>query len=105
VRRLRPPRASRSSKPGSTPPTDPPALDGRAPACRVARRLPLRRAEEPDEETRKQDASLRAALVEHCRDTSVIVSGYSGRDASVMDALRSAYAETGSGRLVLVWVR
>jgi SIR2-like domain len=52
-----------------------------------------------DEETRKQDASLRAALVEHCRDTSVIVSGYSGRDASVMDALRSAYAETGTGRL------
>lgn len=52
-----------------------------------------------DEETRKQDASLRAALVEHCRDTSVIVSGYSGRDASVMDALRSAYAEAGTGRL------
>ena len=52
-----------------------------------------------DEETRKQDASLRAALVEHCRNTSVIVSGYSGRDASVMDALRSAYAETGTGRL------
>jgi hypothetical protein len=30
---------------------------------------------------------------------SVIVSGYSGRDASVMDALRSAYAEAGTGRL------
>lgn len=52
-----------------------------------------------DEETRKQDESLRAALVEHCRDTSVIVSGYSGRDASVMDALRSAYSESGTGRL------
>ena len=45
-----------------------------------------------DEETRKQDEILRAALVEHCRDTSMIVSGYSGRDASVMDTLRSAYA-------------
>ena len=52
-----------------------------------------------DEETRKQDEILRAALVEHCRDTSMIVSGYSGRDASVMDTLRSAYAQTGTGRL------
>lgn len=52
-----------------------------------------------DEETWKQDASMRAALVEHGRDTSVIVSGYSGRDASVMEALRSTYAETGPGRL------
>lgn len=52
-----------------------------------------------DEETRKQDESLRAALTEHCRDMSVIVSGYSGRDASVMDTLRSAYMHTGTGRL------
>jgi hypothetical protein len=52
-----------------------------------------------DEETRKQDADLRAALVEHCRDATVIVSGYSGRDASVMEALRSAYSQAGAGRL------
>jgi SIR2-like domain len=52
-----------------------------------------------DDETRAQDENLRAALVEHCRDTSLIVSGYSGRDASVMEALRAAYAQAGSGRL------
>jgi hypothetical protein len=52
-----------------------------------------------DEETRMQDETLRSALVEHCRDTTLIVSGYSGRDASVMDALRAAYMLPGAGRL------
>ena len=52
-----------------------------------------------DEETRVQDEALRAALVEHCRETNLIVSGYSGRDASVMEALRAAYGQPGAGRL------
>jgi hypothetical protein len=52
-----------------------------------------------DEETREQDAELSAALGEHCRDTNLIVSGYSGRDASVMNTLRAAYAQAGGGRL------
>jgi len=52
-----------------------------------------------DQEARKQDETLRSALIEHCRDTSVIVSGYSGRDASVMEAFGAAYAQAGAGRL------
>jgi len=52
-----------------------------------------------DEETREQDAALRAVLAEHCRETNLIVAGYSGRDASVMDVLRAAYAQPGAGRL------
>lgn len=52
-----------------------------------------------DQEVRKQDETLRSALIEHCRDMSLIVSGYSGRDASVMEALRAAYAQAGAGRL------
>lgn len=52
-----------------------------------------------DEETREQDAALRDALVEHCHDMNLIVSGYSGRDRSVMEALHAAYAQAGAGRL------
>jgi hypothetical protein len=52
-----------------------------------------------DNETREQDADLRAALAEHCRDATMTVSGYSGRDASVMEALRTAYSQAGAGRL------
>jgi NAD-dependent SIR2 family protein deacetylase len=51
------------------------------------------------EETREQDAALRAALVEHCRDTNLIVCGYSGRDASVMETMREAYRQPGPGRV------
>jgi hypothetical protein len=52
-----------------------------------------------DEETREHDAALRDALVEHARDATLIVSGYSGRDKSVMETLRAAYASRGAGRL------
>lgn len=52
-----------------------------------------------DSETRTQDADLCGALVEHCRDATVIVCGYSGRDDSVMEALRTAYLQPGAGRL------
>jgi hypothetical protein len=52
----------------------------------------------PDE-LQEQEAALRAALVAELRDTSLIVSGYSGRDASLMEALKYAYAQPGSGTL------
>ncbi len=53
------------------------------------------------EELQKQEEALRAALVGELKDTSLVVSGYSGRDASLMDALRDAYAQPGNG--VLYW--
>jgi hypothetical protein len=51
------------------------------------------------EELQKQEAALRAALIAELKDTSLIVSGYSGRDSSLMDALRDTYAQPGSGAL------
>jgi hypothetical protein len=53
------------------------------------------------EELQLQEARLRAALIAELRDTSLVVSGYSGRDQSLMDALRDAYVQPGSG--VLYW--
>lgn len=50
-------------------------------------------------ELQQQEAALRSALIEQARDTAVIVAGYSGRDHSVMEALRDAYAVPGSGTL------
>lgn len=54
------------------------------------------------EDLQRQEAALRDALAAELRDTSLVVSGYSGRDQSLMDALRSAYAQPGAG--VLYWV-
>ncbi|MGP0057997.1 MAG: argonaute/piwi family protein [Beijerinckiaceae bacterium] len=53
------------------------------------------------EELQQQEAALRAALVSELRDTSLVVSGYSGRDRSLMDSLHDAYAQAGSG--ILYW--
>jgi hypothetical protein len=53
------------------------------------------------EELQTQEATLRRVLVDDLRATSLIVSGYSGRDNSVMDALHDAYAQNGAG--VLYW--
>lgn len=50
-------------------------------------------------ELRDQDATLRRAMVERLADTDLIVAGYSGRDESVMEALRAAYSQGGTGRL------
>ncbi|PEN04707.1 hypothetical protein CRI93_14815 [Longimonas halophila] len=50
-------------------------------------------------ELRNQDDELRAGLVKDARDKNLIVVGYSGRDDSVMDALREAYAQEGTGWL------
>src|ERR1700692_3911581 len=53
------------------------------------------------EELQTQEAALRAALVAELRDTSLVVSGYSGRDESLMDALKDAYGRAGGG--ILYW--
>lgn len=51
------------------------------------------------EELQQQEASLRAALVSELCATPLIVSGYSGRDQSVMETFYDAYAQQGSGSL------
>jgi hypothetical protein len=51
------------------------------------------------EELRQQEKLLRAALIEEMRQHPLIVCGYSGRDRSIMDALRDACAQQGSGTL------
>jgi hypothetical protein len=54
----------------------------------------------PDE-LQRQEAKLRAALIAEVKDTSLVVVGYSGRDASLMAALKDGYHQPGSG--VLYW--
>lgn len=54
-----------------------------------------------DDEIRHQEGLLSSKLVEELKNRSIIVCGYSGRDASIMDALKSAYSQQGSG--VLYW--
>ena len=50
-------------------------------------------------ELQAQEAALSQALVERFRDRPTIVSGYSGRDVSIMAALTDAYAGPGPGSL------
>lgn len=47
----------------------------------------------------EQDESLRKALVAELQDVPCICLGYSGRDASVMEALKEAYTKEGTGTL------
>lgn len=51
------------------------------------------------EELQAQEATLRKALIDEVRTTPLVVVGYSGRDRSIMDALRAAYTEPGTGTL------
>ena len=51
------------------------------------------------DELQLQEAQLRAGLIEHIQSMPLIVAGYSGRDASVMEALTAAYSQSGSGSL------
>ncbi len=51
------------------------------------------------EELQRQEESLRAALIEELRQRPLIVCGYSGRDQSIMEALRAACAADGNGTL------
>lgn len=50
-------------------------------------------------EIQEQDANLRAALVTELNDSPLIVAGYSGRDASVMEAFNETYSRAGTGTL------
>jgi len=52
----------------------------------------------PDE-LKTQEAALRESLINECKGTSLIVAGYSGRDKSLMEALRAAYSTNGTGSL------
>jgi hypothetical protein len=50
-------------------------------------------------ELQSQEGLLKDALVEHLRDTPLIVIGYSGRDASLMEAIEAGYRQPGTGTL------
>lgn len=50
-------------------------------------------------ELSRQDETFRERMVKYLNDKHLIVSGYSGRDASVMGALMESYSQKGSGRL------
>lgn len=54
-----------------------------------------------EDEIRLQETHLSSRLVEELQNRSLIVCGYSGRDASIMDTLKLAYSKPGSG--VLYW--
>jgi SIR2-like domain len=62
-----------------------------------------RRLKNVSEELREQDARLRRALIGACSRYGLIVCGYSGRDASVMDALDEA-AVAGGFPAGLFWI-
>lgn len=51
-----------------------------------------------------QDADMRAALVDACGHGGLVVVGYSGRDRSVMDALREAASSTRPFPAGLFWI-
>jgi hypothetical protein len=52
-------------------------------------------------ELQEQEATLCSALIAELRDTSLIASGYSGRDESLMKTLQAAYGQPGNG--ILYW--
>jgi NAD-dependent SIR2 family protein deacetylase len=51
------------------------------------------------EELSNQEPTFRKKLIEYLNDKHLIVSGYSGRDTSIMEALKESYSQKGSGRL------
>ncbi len=51
-------------------------------------------------ELQSQDSVLRAAFIEHAKESTVVVLGYSGRDDSIMEMFETAVATPGSGRFV-----
>lgn len=62
-----------------------------------------RRLKNTHEELRTQDAEMRRSLSIACRTHGLAVVGYSGRDASVMDALEDVLDETGGYTNGLFW--
>jgi hypothetical protein len=63
-----------------------------------------RRLKNTTDELRHQDAKLRQILVNCCRRWGLVVAGYSGRDASVMDALEDALSHYGAFPAGLFWL-
>ena len=51
------------------------------------------------QELQNQETALRSSLTEEARNTSFIISGYSGRDSSIMEALQAAFGQQGAGSL------
>lgn len=51
------------------------------------------------DELSKQDEIFRERMIAYLNDKHLIVSGYSGRDESVMSTLKESYSKRGSGRL------
>lgn len=65
--------------------------EGRYPLlCKIHGDFRSRRLKNTTEELRSQDAQLRHGLIEACKRFGLAVVGYSGRDASVIDALEEA---------------
>ncbi len=62
-----------------------------------------RRLKNTPEELRKQDVLLRGALVQACQRSGLAIIGYSGRDASIMEALEEAMDETNPFPAGLFW--
>lgn len=54
-----------------------------------------------EEELLNQDKTFRERLIEYVQDKHLIVVGYSGRDASLMNTLKKAYSKQGGG--ILYW--
>jgi hypothetical protein len=50
-------------------------------------------------ELQTQQTALQDALVQHLKNTPLVVCGYSGRDQSVMQALLAAYNQSGTGAI------
>ena len=54
-----------------------------------------------EKELLNQDECFRRKLIDYIQDKHLIVIGYSGRDASLMDTLKEAYSKKGGG--ILYW--
>lgn len=63
-----------------------------------------RRLKNTSDELRAQDSRLRKALVDTCRRFGLVVAGYSGRDASIMDSLSEALDNENAFPSGLFWL-
>lgn len=52
-----------------------------------------------DQELQTQDEIFKSKLIQYLDDKHLVVSGFSGRDKSLMDTLMESYSRPGSGRL------
>jgi len=63
-----------------------------------------RRLKNTSDELLEQDVRLRQLLIDSCRRFGLVVVGYSGRDASIMDALEKALDRAGAFPAGLFWL-